>query len=249
METTEFQEKLKYAKGKLHLRYILVIAGILCLGSIILSAHNQTAFVSQVSFGATITSIVLSVIAIWLSISGERSTNEIRISIADSANKLSNTASDIENINSNFEKTMVTQLNELRNVQHELNQLTISVNSIEKQPSYQNSHETRESNISRFTSEQCVQYFQNIHSWVYDSVDSDFLDSLFCEMVKCMIKQYQNNQAIWLTDIISVLSKRYSIKDNIRDIFMFWGIINTLIAFSIFDDKDAVEKILNEINT
>lgn len=35
METTEFQEKLKYAKGRLHLRYILVIAGILCLGSII----------------------------------------------------------------------------------------------------------------------------------------------------------------------------------------------------------------------
>lgn len=39
--------------------------------------------VAQVSFASTITSIVLSAIAIWMSITGERSTNEIKTRIMD----------------------------------------------------------------------------------------------------------------------------------------------------------------------
>ena len=104
MENNE--KNSKHEKLKLHFIYIVVICFIICIGTIIIAAYNQEAFVAQVSFAGTITSIVLSVIAIWLSISGERTTNDIRIKIAESTERLSDTTKNVEALNKNYENTM-----------------------------------------------------------------------------------------------------------------------------------------------
>ena len=89
MENNKNIDPIQHEKLKLHIKYIVAIALILLFGGIVLATSNQNEFVNQVSFASTITSIILSVIAIWMSISGERSTNDIRISIAESTERLS----------------------------------------------------------------------------------------------------------------------------------------------------------------
>jgi hypothetical protein len=75
-------------KYKLHVRYIGIIALIITLGSVILAGYNNDAFVGQFSFASTITSIILSVVAIWMSISGERNTNSIKDKVEDAVDDL-----------------------------------------------------------------------------------------------------------------------------------------------------------------
>ena len=136
MENNQNEINLKHEKLKLHYRYIIVICFIICIGTIIIAAHSQEAFVSQVSFAGTITSIVLSVIAIWMSISGERTTNDIRIKITESTERLSDTTKNVETLNKNYEKTMDTQLNELKNVQEQLAKVIFSINNVGEQVSH-----------------------------------------------------------------------------------------------------------------
>ena len=70
---------------------ILIFAiGLMVIAVTIKSAGNEV-FVEQISFASTITSIILSVIAIWMSITGERTTNEIRIKVSEAASSLTET--------------------------------------------------------------------------------------------------------------------------------------------------------------
>ena len=136
MENYQNEKNVKNDNLKLPFIYVVVICFIICIGTIIIAAHNQESFVSQVSFAGTITSIVLSVIAIWMSISGERSTNDIRIKIAESTERLSDTTKNVEILNKNYENTMDTQLNELKKVQEQLTKVIFSINSVGEQVSH-----------------------------------------------------------------------------------------------------------------
>ena len=136
MENNQNEKNLQNEKLKLHFTYIIIICFIICIVTIIIAAYNQESFVSQVSFSGTITSIVLSVIAIWMSISGERSTNDIRIKIVESTERLSDTTKNVEILNKNYENTMDTQLNELKKVQEQLTKVIFSINSVGEQVSH-----------------------------------------------------------------------------------------------------------------
>lgn len=84
------KEKLETDKLllKLHLKYILSISfACICL-VIVLSFCEDSTFKNCVSVSSTVTSIILSVIAIILSVTGERTTNEIRNKVSDSVIKL-----------------------------------------------------------------------------------------------------------------------------------------------------------------
>ena len=65
---------------------ILIMSIALMILALTVKTASNAEFVGQVSFASTITSIVLSVIAIWMSITGERSTSEIRNKVTDTLN-------------------------------------------------------------------------------------------------------------------------------------------------------------------
>ena len=98
--------QLRYEKIKLHLKYILVI----CLGitvcSVALSCYNQDVFIQQLSLAGTITSIVLSVIAIIMSISGESKTEGIRNQMIEITNELRNNIDIVTSINDGVSESM-----------------------------------------------------------------------------------------------------------------------------------------------
>ena len=75
MGKSETTNEIQNEKNKLHIKYLIAIASFISLGSIVLSLCEKDIFVAQVSFASTITSIVLSVIAIWMRISGEECRN------------------------------------------------------------------------------------------------------------------------------------------------------------------------------
>ncbi len=231
MENNQNEKNLQQEKLKLHFTYIVVICFIICIGTVILAAHNQETFVSQISFAGTITSIVLSILAIWLSMSGERTTNDIRIKISESTERLSETTKNVENLNKNYETTMNTQLNELKNVQEQLKELLNSVGDIREQV-----HTMQGVPISpnEQSDNSKIIIFENIHRWIQRNYDYDS-EWVFCQMIESVIHYYNTSGKFDFTDIIKDL-KHYNVPLNYyaRDIENYWGVINTLAATSLF---------------
>ncbi len=120
MEKNDNKDVIQNEKNKLHIKYLIAIASVISIGSIVLSLCNKDTFVAQVSFASTITSIVLSVIAIWMSISSERTTNDIKSKIWESTERLAKTTENVEILNDRNESIMNTQLNELNDVKEKL---------------------------------------------------------------------------------------------------------------------------------
>lgn len=249
MDNNQNEKNLQNEKLKLHFTYIIVICFIICIGTIIIAAYNQEAFVSQISFAGTITSIILSVIAIWLSISGERTTNDIRIKIAESTERLSDTTKNVESLNQNYEKTMDTQLNELKKVQEQLTKVIFSINSVGEQVSHL---QEKSSIISNTIDKQILNTTQRItiFNTVYTTwfINKDpYLEWLFCMIIYIFITRYNKNRtACNLNNILYDLSQsNVDINLWMKSIDIYWGIFNTLLAASVFDDETAVNQIFN----
>lgn len=94
----DFQQELKYQKFKLHTKYIIGISVIITAIVIVAAGYNDGNFVEKVSFAGTIASIILSVIAIIMTIVGESKSENTK-------DKLINLSEDLEEIVCKIEKT------------------------------------------------------------------------------------------------------------------------------------------------
>lgn len=249
MNNNEKVDTTKHEKIKLHMKYIIAISAIISLGSVVLSLYCQDAFVAQVSFAATITSIVLSVIAIWMSISSEHSTSDIRVKIAESTERLSGTTKEMEAFNNNYKETMDKQLAELKNIQEQLAKITHSVNTVQKQVSFISEKSIiNPNNIdnSVMTTSQRVELFNNIYSW--ETVNDPLRELIFCKMAGLLINGHINHNSLNINDIINYFAQSgFNMYICSSTINACWGIINTLTAATVFDDTNAVSQILNII--
>ena len=95
----EYEIRLKCMKAKLHSRYISCIAFGIVIWLLATGEANTSEFSNWISFASTITSIILSVIAIILSITGESKTDAMRNQMEETAHKLEETAEAIEQAN------------------------------------------------------------------------------------------------------------------------------------------------------
>lgn len=122
-EFHEYNEKLKCEKRTLHCRYISCICIGICTWLIITSTYNQSVFVEQFSMASTITSIILSVIAIIMSITGEGKTEGIRNQMTETTQELRNTVNTVQEINNGVGES-------LRELQKGLNELQFKIDQI-----------------------------------------------------------------------------------------------------------------------
>lgn len=95
----EYEIRLKCMKTKLHSRYISCIAAGIVIWVLATGKANTSEFSNWISFASTITSIILSVIAIILSITGESKTDAMRNQMEETAHKLEETANAIRSAN------------------------------------------------------------------------------------------------------------------------------------------------------
>ena len=106
------KEVLEKEKLSLHLKYISAISfACVCL-VIILHCCQSTMFQNCISVSSTVTSIILSVVAIILSVTGERTTNEIRNKVADSVEQLEDCTEKSSKLTEELTKTL-QQMNDL----------------------------------------------------------------------------------------------------------------------------------------
>lgn len=95
----EYEIKLKCMKTTLHRNYIVCISVGILVWMLATGQANSAEFSSWISFASTITSIILSVIAIFMSISGENKTDAMRNKMEETANKLEKATTIMENAN------------------------------------------------------------------------------------------------------------------------------------------------------
>ncbi len=94
-EQSEYELKLKCMKTRIHSIYIASIAFGLVVWALASGQANNEEFSSWISFASTVTSIILSVIAIFMSISGENKTDLMRDKMEEASKKIEKTAKDI----------------------------------------------------------------------------------------------------------------------------------------------------------
>lgn len=252
MEKKENADTIQNEKNKLHIKYLIAIASAISLGSIVLSLCNKDTFVAQVSFASTITSIVLSVIAIWMSISGERTTNDIKIRILESTDRLAKTTENVEILNNKNESIMNTQLDELNSVKEKLEAIIHSVDTVGEQVTVMqkmvnvtpNTPQTVDD--KRMSTEQKIALFQNLYTWAIDNSTSNkkYRAWLLCVMTQ----RFLDNKKKSIPNIYREAMKHLkTINANLdkwnKVINAYWGALCILSMSSVFSDQNAVKKI------
>lgn len=95
----DYELKLKCMRTKLHSRYIACIATGIVIWLIATGTSSNAKFPELISFASTITSIILSVIAIIMSITGESKTDAMRNQMERTTKKLEDTVNIVESAN------------------------------------------------------------------------------------------------------------------------------------------------------
>ena len=98
--------KVKCVKMKLHSMYLAVIATIICVWLFSIKTYGNNEFVGQVSFAGTITSIILSVLAIIMSITGEGKTEHVKEQLESTAAQINESQKAVSEINKSIENNL-----------------------------------------------------------------------------------------------------------------------------------------------
>lgn len=119
----QYELMLKTEKGKLHSRYIAIICISICVWLIASGSAKDDSFISQLSFASTVTSIILSVIAIILSITGESKTSMMQARMEDIVQNLETTAAQIADISNSTEENMSSLRNGIADLDSKIKNL------------------------------------------------------------------------------------------------------------------------------
>ena len=125
--------KVTYEKGKLHIRYLLIIAVILAVIGISIALGGNSDALGQISMASTVSSIILSSIAIFMSISGENKLNHAQNTLLETSDRLSNITANIEQANSLLDGSIGQKLSKLDEISDRLERIGQSVDNVEKE--------------------------------------------------------------------------------------------------------------------
>ena len=103
---TEYEMRLKCVKTTLHSRYIACIAIGIVIWTLATGKANTSEFSSWISFASTIASIILSVVAIIMSITGEAKTDAIRNQMEEATYRLDKAVDNITAANKSIDKSI-----------------------------------------------------------------------------------------------------------------------------------------------
>lgn len=102
----EYEIKIRCIKIKLHSMYLAVIAIMICVWLFSVITYENNEFVGQVSFAGTITSIILSVLAIIMSITGEGKTEHVKEQLESTAAQINESQKVVSEINKSIENNL-----------------------------------------------------------------------------------------------------------------------------------------------
>lgn len=144
----EYEIKIKCIKTKLHAKYLAIIAIGISVWQFA-GKTNSNVFIAQVSFASTIASIILSVLAIIMSITGEGKTEHIKDQLQEAAKDINKTQKKISEINERIEKNLEYLNKEVENLHSEIGRLPESVAEKVGEEFIKNSSSEREIKTSK----------------------------------------------------------------------------------------------------
>lgn len=121
----------KYEKGKLHTRYLFIIAGILAVIGVSIALGGNSEALGQISMASTVSSIILSSIAIFMSISGENKLNYTHDKLVETSERMSGITDNIEQANSLLKDT-INQTTKIDDICDRLERIGQSVDKVEQ---------------------------------------------------------------------------------------------------------------------
>lgn len=127
----EFQLKIDNLRLKIHAKYIAFISLGIVVWMVATGTANNSEFSDWLSFASTLTSIILSVIAIFMSISGESKTEGIRNQMEETAYRLDNAVDDVSNANEEIKSSIIE-------LQKKIDSMSEKVDNFSKQNSNEN---------------------------------------------------------------------------------------------------------------
>ena len=110
--------------------FVLILGIALMIIALVIKTSNDAVFVNQVSFASTITSIILSVIAIWMSITGERSTNEIKTKVSESVDRLIKASSESDKLVADLSNMLSGQNESYNKIKGQMESILLEVHGV-----------------------------------------------------------------------------------------------------------------------
>lgn len=147
----EYKIKRENDRIKLHARYLVCIFGGVVIWLITTGTSTDEKFPEWISFASTITSIILSVIAIIMSITGESKTDAMRNQMEETSAKLERTAKAIEKANQENKENIEDLKNNINILQHKIEQMPEQMSEVIEK--YEKSRNTKNEIMSKINNE------------------------------------------------------------------------------------------------
>lgn len=116
-ENKDLSEKIKNEKNWLHVKYISGISIAVSAATIVAACYTNTKFVDQVSFASSISSIILSVIAIIMTIIGESKSDNTKDTLLNLSRELEIIVDNVKLSTDKLEKAAINK-DDIDEMQH-----------------------------------------------------------------------------------------------------------------------------------
>lgn len=120
----KFQIKRELERIKIHRNYVCCICVGIVVWLIATGTYADKEFTGLVSFASTITSIILSVIAIIMSITGESKTEMIKDQIEEATFRLDKAVDDISTANKEMKESLIDLQNKIDSIGDKVDEFT-----------------------------------------------------------------------------------------------------------------------------
>lgn len=230
-----YQNELKYEKNKLHVRYLLIIAGIiLCLG-IVIAVGNDTGFSAQISMASTISSIILSVVAIFMSIVSENRNSSAQNYMLEASTKLSLSVSQIEDIASALNEKM-------KNVEKYTSNLSEKMDSISF--GGENGHSSKQK--EKFSDEEIIKIYKKI-------IPNSSRRELLSEIIEYPLVVLINNaslRTVMASEVFSYMKEVQQCTEKDATLDLCWGMALVFSKLGMNSSNvEGMKKLLLEVQS
>lgn len=229
---------------------LLAISIALMILALTIKTANDSAFVGQVSFASTVTSIVLSVIAIWMSITGERSTNEIKEKVSASVDKLTETTNKstvltddlkrtLNNQNTKYDEIMEKMENIVKNIEG-MNNTVGSMNNLLSKIGASTNKNDNGVDEDEFDEKELIKMTKTVLNSFIGSFADEGRKNLETALTFVYDKRSKNGE-MGVSELADYLAREYG-EDEIPQAYINTGIIYVLGRCGLFDkvDKESI---------
>ena len=248
--------EMERSRLKLHLKYILVICVTLFSIVLVAATKDNSNFVSEVSFAATISSIILSVIAILMTIIGELKSENVKDKLTNVSDTLISVTKSIKESAENLHglSQVNVKINKLDDIICRIDNLGGQVNDTKDMMIgyFENDKPEKKMNIQVSDINFIDLYKIHIITLINlddskDKIMERSIEKIFCSSLYYAIMAREKEGKVYKTKYIETINHAFGSKDQVND--FTWGMVGVFLNYSKVKDSKFKEFITDEIGS